>query len=463
MTTRQHLVFRIGDARVSIPAAAVDEVAAFPQRLTRVPDGPENVLGVTFFRGEVTPVISAAGLLSRPAQAPPQRMIVLRQHPVVALAIDAFDGLEIADQDLHPGRLLITDDVGEHIFDLETALSSQAGGLRARERSAIPVASAVSPSEVPNLAFLSVTLGGQIYAFPLEAVREVGSADGAAVALPRTDPALAGLQAWRDQTLPVISLRVLLGLAADGTERRRVVIDLLGRPIALLVDEVSGIIRLRADRLSPAPPLFNRGGGEAQVRNVLRLMGGQRLVAVLRPEDLLADERLETWLSHGAPASAGTNPAHEETATAHLIVEIAGEAYAMPLAAVHEVIGPLRLSHAPGGPAALLGVTSLRGHILPVLDLADLLGTGLRSSCQRIVVAWAQGAYTGLAVDRAAEVIRLSRGDIAAAPELDVTAAGVFPHAALVQERLVLVIDPERLVSRTLAASLDDLRREAAT
>jgi len=56
-----------------------------------------------------------------------------------------------------------------------------------------------------------------------------------------------------------------------------------------------------------------------------------------------------------------------------ICVEVAGSAYGIPVAEVQEVIGyraPTRVFHAP---SALAGVTSLRGEVLPIIDLANLL------------------------------------------------------------------------------------------
>ncbi|HKY37030.1 MAG TPA: chemotaxis protein CheW [Polyangiaceae bacterium] len=59
--------------------------------------------------------------------------------------------------------------------------------------------------------------------------------------------------------------------------------------------------------------------------------------------------------------------------TGVICVEVAGSAYGIPVAEVQEVMGykaPTRVFHAP---SALAGITSLRGEVLPIIDLAGLL------------------------------------------------------------------------------------------
>ena len=57
-----------------------------------------------------------------------------------------------------------------------------------------------------------------------------------------------------------------------------------------------------------------------------------------------------------------------------LTFRIAGERYALGVDEVSEIIRPRAITRVPHGPAALLGVTNLRGAVLPVVSLAGLLG-----------------------------------------------------------------------------------------
>ena len=54
---RQFLVFRLGAEEFGLPIAAVDEVAAAPEKITRLPKTPKFLEGVVNLRGDVLPVI----------------------------------------------------------------------------------------------------------------------------------------------------------------------------------------------------------------------------------------------------------------------------------------------------------------------------------------------------------------------------------------------------------------------
>jgi purine-binding chemotaxis protein CheW len=57
-----------------------------------------------------------------------------------------------------------------------------------------------------------------------------------------------------------------------------------------------------------------------------------------------------------------------------ICVEVSGSAYGIAVGDVQEVVGfqaPTRVFHAP---RALAGITNLRGEVLPIIDLGELLG-----------------------------------------------------------------------------------------
>ncbi|TCT01729.1 chemotaxis protein CheW [Aquabacter spiritensis] len=74
------VVFRLGDDEFGLPVACVEEVAAVPERLTRVPRTPAFLEGVVNLRGEVLPVIDQRRRFGMPAleTAAGRRLVVVR-------------------------------------------------------------------------------------------------------------------------------------------------------------------------------------------------------------------------------------------------------------------------------------------------------------------------------------------------------------------------------------------------
>src|SRR5436190_24269224 len=88
----------------------------------------------------------------------------------------------------------------------------------------------------------------------------------------------------------------------------------------------------------------------------------------------------------------------------HVCVVAGGEHYALPVDGVLEVAEVTQVTPVPGAPAAILGVANLRGQIIPVVDLALLLGLRARYAPARIVVAEQAGRRAGLAVETVTDV-----------------------------------------------------------
>jgi purine-binding chemotaxis protein CheW len=91
----------------------------------------------------------------------------------------------------------------------------------------------------------------------------------------------------------------------------------------------------------------------------------------------------------------------------HVRVGVAGEEYALSVDDVLEVAELGEVAPVPGAAPVLLGIRNLRGQVLPVIDLAKVLGLSQRGAPQRIVVAEDDGRRAGLAVDSVSGVQQL--------------------------------------------------------
>ncbi len=89
---------------------------------------------------------------------------------------------------------------------------------------------------------------------------------------------------------------------------------------------------------------------------------------------------------------------------AYVRFRIAQEAYAVSVLNVLEVASLGEVTPVPGAPREILGVRNLRGKILPVIDLAALLGTRHTEPPARLLVAESDGRQAGLAIDEVTEV-----------------------------------------------------------
>lgn len=148
-----------------------------------------------------------------------------------------------------------------------------------------------------------------------------------------------------------------------------------------------------------------------------------------------------------ARAAARAREARDESASLRelLRVEVAGSPYALPIESVREIVRLGPVTRVPRAPALVLGVITLRGEIVQLLDLRRALGAepappGRRS---RIVVLHSEaGEIAGWLVDAVNEVLRVSEEDLRPPPG----DAGELVTALCVHGgRFVSLLEPERM------------------
>jgi len=273
--------------------------------------------------------------------------------------------------------------------------------------------------------------------------------------VPHAPPSLLGLTQLRGLTVPVVSLARLMGAEdSPATTKSRLLLLDAGEPLA--VDEV-GAVRGAAD-----------GPAAAAGQAVLDGEDGGILIDILA----LVRKDLAASLAGGAKRAAGAaQVAAGEQARARQVAlmtfELAGQAYALPLEQVAEVLAmPERLSVLPGADPAMLGVLSHRGGLLPIVSLRSLLGLpGQAESGAQVAVARLGAAAIGFVVDRLGAILRVAPESIGPTPAVLNRGAGEAQIQSICRLQdgrgLVSMLSAELLFrSETIAQILTEAQQE---
>lgn len=127
----------------------------------------------------------------------------------------------------------------------------------------------------------------------------------------------------------------------------------------------------------------------------------------------IADQR-------GAGSAAGEHAAAR--GQQYLMFSVAGESFALPIACIKEIIEYRHPTDVPMMPAFMRGVLNLRGHVVPVIDLAARFERPLadvtRRSCIVIVELFQEEALhdLGIVVDSVSAVIDIADEQIEPPP-----------------------------------------------
>jgi purine-binding chemotaxis protein CheW len=133
-----------------------------------------------------------------------------------------------------------------------------------------------------------------------------------------------------------------------------------------------------------------------------------------------------------------------------VVIELGGEAYGIEISRIQEIIRLQPITRIPNGPRFMEGVTNLRGHVIPVLDLRRRFGLEAPPATRqsRIVVAELGDFTVGMIVDAVSEVLRIPTNAVeppsALLPGSD---PGYLRGVAKVDERLVLLVELSRILA----------------
>lgn len=208
----------------------------------------------------------------------------------------------------------------------------------------------------------------------------------------------------------------------------------------------------------PAPPL------PEETAPVCEAAGASEPAPAREPEQPLSEPSAAgqgTTVSSPASAAVGepsgsviADQEPDETAEAAaaeaetLAFRLGSEDYLVPVEKVKEVLKLREATPVPHAPEYVPGVVSLRGTVLPVIDLSRRLGIpgGSRDDKSRIIVVGLDDEDAGLIVDRVKGVVRFPPDAVQPAPETLEQGAEFLKGIVRKEGKLYILLDLEKAV-----------------
>src|SRR5690349_10960330 len=127
------------------------------------------------------------------------------------------------------------------------------------------------------------------------------------------------------------------------------------------------------------------------------------------------------------------------------------EVFGVNVFKVREVMRTPAITRAPEMPAAVEGMVSLRGRLVPVVDLARYAGIAVTKKPEIMVVTEYNGQTQGLLVEAVDTILRIDWSAMRVPPQmLAGKAAGLVTAVTeLADGRLVMMLDVEQLLADT--------------
>lgn len=394
------MLFWLGGRCWAISADLVVRVMA-PPPVSRLPLLPSGISGVVALGGKVVPVLDLHNMLDLAAADQQDGELVLIAIGAASYALYVDRVVQIAagiwtDASQWRGTPVHCIDIGAL---LEQCLTNSAAACLASvgsNRDIAPTSAAAihhgtvgdAPRAAPTNA-LTVETAISRHLLPLDAVLDISEALVIA-AVPDPTLLFAGAAFYRDALLPVIPLDTLLGRpnSEAGVWGAFVIVDVDGWRCVLAVKRVIGL------SFEAAPD---------------RLVDLRSLLANLLP-------RTEAEPAARMPQQAAQAAAVE---TRHLLVELAGRTCAFALMSVAHIHPASPMVQAPAmARSSIAGVTAIAGRVLPVFNLAGLLGlTGKSTMAHFVELKSEQSGAFVVAVDAVSGIAAIAPDSLLRPPE----------------------------------------------
>src|ERR1700752_742389 len=148
-----------------------------------------------------------------------------------------------------------------------------------------------------------------------------------------------------------------------------------------------------------------------------------------------------------------------------IVFKIGAEEFAIDIALTKEIVPIRPITPIPETQSYVTGVMNLRGNLVPILDLRARLRAGKSSEGRipadaRIMIVKLEGNHTGLIVDGASEVIKVTDEMIEPPPDI-ITEIGADYIGGVIHigDRFITVLDLHNALTGNIPHELEEIHR----
>jgi purine-binding chemotaxis protein CheW len=313
----QLVSFDVDGQEYAIAIEDVQEIVQVPEAVIHVPRSESHVLGVMTLRSRLLPLVNLRSMFALPDRDLDEksRIVVLTLNGVsVGVVVDAVsEVLRVSKSgvDALPAMLAregnlaeVTSicrlDNGKRLVSIITARNLFGHSVIKEALSAVNETEQEIERESTNLEdsldddeqVVIFRLDKEEFGAPIASVQEIVRVPEQLIRVPKAPSFVEGVINLRGTVLPVIDLRLRLGLKqVERTDRQRIMVFLISDVrTGFIVDQVAEVLRIPKAAIEPAPQL------SAEQSRLLRRMANlekqKRMVQLIDPPHLMAKKEL---------------------------------------------------------------------------------------------------------------------------------------------------------------------------
>jgi purine-binding chemotaxis protein CheW len=313
----QLVSFDVDGQEYAIAIEEVQEIVQVPEAIIHVPHSDSHVLGVMTLRSRLLPLVNLRSMFALPDRDLDEksRIVVLTSGGVsVGVVVDAVsEVLRVSKSgvDALPALLAREENLAEITaicrLDNGKRLVSIVTARNLFGHSAIKEAlSAVNESELEEDKQTKQTddildddeqvvifrLDKEEFGAPIASVQEIVRVPEELIRVPQAPPFVEGVINLRGSVLPVIDLRLRLGLKqVERTDRQRIMVFLISDVrTGFIVDQVAEVLKIPKAAIEPAPQLSK--DQSRLLSRMANLEKQKRMVQLIDPPHLMEQKEL---------------------------------------------------------------------------------------------------------------------------------------------------------------------------
>lgn len=315
----QLVSFVINAQEYAIPIEDVKEIVQMPERVTEVPRSSCHILGLMNLRDQLLPLVDLRTLFALEYQQPDEKsrvIVVSSSGYSIGIVVDSVsevlrvtrndvEGLvpmmaresELSDITdicrLNNGRRLVSILSIERLFDngtLQETLQDLSEDTMLEQDNDFNDNDDTDMEEDNQVVVFR--LNGEEFAVPIISIQEIVRIPDELIRVPKAPDFLEGVINLRGIVLPVVDLRVRLGIhASDRNERQRIMVFLIhGVRTGFIVDQVTEVLRLPDGCVEPSPRIAGEHG--ELFSGMANLQDSKRMIQLLNPNTLIDQQSL---------------------------------------------------------------------------------------------------------------------------------------------------------------------------
>jgi purine-binding chemotaxis protein CheW len=313
----QLVSFNVEGQEYAIAIEDVQEIVQVPEAVIHVPHSESHVLGVMTLRSRLLPLVRLRRIFGLPDSDLDEksRIVVLTLNGVsVGVVVDAVsEVLRVSKSGvdalpallaregnlaevtaicrLDNGKRLVSIMTARNLFD-HSAIKEALNTVNESELESSTEAKAVDDNLDDDEQVVIFRLDKEEFGAPIASVQEIVRVPEELVRVPKAPSFVEGVINLRGTVLPVIDLRLRLGLKqVERTDRQRIMVFLISDVrTGFIVDQVAEVLKIPKSAIEPAPQLSNEQS--LLLSRMANLEKQKRMVQLLDPPHLMRKKEL---------------------------------------------------------------------------------------------------------------------------------------------------------------------------